>query len=56
MGSTISHYVPWTLGEEIVSTNGEQGVPADITGALNAQVFRSRHPGLQMARMQAGTR
>ncbi|MHB8669142.1 MAG: SDR family NAD(P)-dependent oxidoreductase [Acidimicrobiales bacterium] len=56
VGSTISHYIPWTLGDEVVSANGEQWVPADIAAAVNAQVFRSRHPGLQISRMQAGTR
>jgi NAD(P)-dependent dehydrogenase (short-subunit alcohol dehydrogenase family) len=51
VGSTISHYVPWTLGEAIDTPGGPaKWSPADIGPALNASVFHSRHPGLQMGR------
>ncbi|TMM14981.1 MAG: SDR family NAD(P)-dependent oxidoreductase [Actinobacteria bacterium] len=51
VGSSIAHYVPWTLGEGI-DTPGEPAKwsPADIGPAINASVFHSRHPGLQMGR------
>lgn len=51
VGSSIAHYVPWTLGESIEPRNGpEKWNPADIGPAVNAQVFHSRHPGLQITR------
>jgi short-subunit dehydrogenase len=51
VGSSITHYVPWTLGEGI-ETPGEPAKwsPSEIGPALNAAVFHSRHPGLQMGR------
>jgi NAD(P)-dependent dehydrogenase (short-subunit alcohol dehydrogenase family) len=48
VGSVISHYVPWTLGESVESKNKEKWNPADIGAAVNAGIFHSRHPGLQM--------
>jgi NAD(P)-dependent dehydrogenase (short-subunit alcohol dehydrogenase family) len=48
VGSVISHYVPWTLGASVESKNKEKWNPADIGAAVNAGIFHSRHPGLQM--------
>jgi NAD(P)-dependent dehydrogenase (short-subunit alcohol dehydrogenase family) len=54
VGSTITHYAPWTLGEGIDAPGGPaKWIPADIGPALNASVFHSRHPGLQMGRARA---
>jgi NAD(P)-dependent dehydrogenase (short-subunit alcohol dehydrogenase family) len=54
VGSTITHYAPWTLGEGIDTPGGPaKWSPADIGPALNASVFHSRHPGLQMGRARA---
>jgi hypothetical protein len=49
VGHRISHYVPWTLGAT-VETKGKPArwEPEDIGPAVNAQVFGSRAPGLQM--------
>jgi hypothetical protein len=48
VGNNITHYRPWALGDGITSKNGEQWDPGDIGNAINAAVFHSRHPGLQM--------
>jgi NAD(P)-dependent dehydrogenase (short-subunit alcohol dehydrogenase family) len=48
VGNNITHYQPWALGDGITSKNKEQWDPNDIGQAINAAVFRSRHPGLQM--------
>ena len=48
VGSTISHYVPWTLGATVESKNKEKWNAADIGPAVNAAIFHSRHPGLNM--------
>jgi hypothetical protein len=49
VGHRISHYVPWTLGAT-VETKGKPArwEPEDIGPAVNAHVFKSRAPGLQM--------
>jgi len=49
VGHRITHYVPWALGPT-VETKGKPArwEPEDIGPAVNAHVFRSRHPGLQM--------
>jgi NAD(P)-dependent dehydrogenase (short-subunit alcohol dehydrogenase family) len=56
VGSTIAHYQPWTLGEELQSPSGERWKPEEIGPAVNAHVFRSRNPGLQMGRMRSQTK
>jgi len=57
VGSTIARYQPWTLEDEIENPKGaEQFEPADIGPLVNAHVFRSRNPGLQMGRMRAQTK
>jgi len=57
VGSTIARYQPWTLEDEIENPKGaEQFEPADIGPLVNANVFRSRNPGLQMGRMRAQTK
>jgi NAD(P)-dependent dehydrogenase (short-subunit alcohol dehydrogenase family) len=57
VGSTIAHYRPWSLGEEIVNPKGEeQWDPADIGPEVNAWIFHTRNPGLQMGRMRSQTR
>jgi len=48
VGNNITHYRPWALGDGITSKNNEQWDPTDISAAINATVFPSRHPGLQM--------
>jgi hypothetical protein len=49
VGHRITHYVPWSLGPT-VETKGKPArwEPEDIGPAVNAHVFGSRHPGLQM--------
>jgi len=49
VGHRITHYVPWSLGPT-VETKGKPArwEPEDIGAAVNAHVFHSRHPGLQM--------
>ena len=49
VGHRITHYVPWALGPT-VETKGKPArwEPEDIGPAVNAHVFRSRHPGLQI--------
>ena len=53
VGTTITRYIPWTLGDEITEPKGGQWVPGEITAAINASIFHSRHPGLQMGKMAA---
>jgi len=49
VGHRITHYVPWTLGPTVEPKGGPaRWNPADIGPAVNAHVFGSRHPGLQM--------
>jgi NAD(P)-dependent dehydrogenase (short-subunit alcohol dehydrogenase family) len=48
VGNNITHYRPWALGEGITSKSKEQWDPTEIGPAINATVFHSRHPGLQM--------
>jgi len=49
VGHRITHYVPWSLGPTI-EPKGKPArwEPEDIGPAVNAHVFRSRAPGLQM--------
>jgi NAD(P)-dependent dehydrogenase (short-subunit alcohol dehydrogenase family) len=56
VGSTITHYVPWTLGESIETEPPAKWNPADITAAINSSIFHSRNAGLQMGKMRAQTR
>jgi NAD(P)-dependent dehydrogenase (short-subunit alcohol dehydrogenase family) len=49
VGHNITRYVPWTLGEGVDNPKGEaKWDPGDISAAVNAAVFHSRHPGLRM--------
>jgi NAD(P)-dependent dehydrogenase (short-subunit alcohol dehydrogenase family) len=48
VGNTIHHYQPWALGGSITSKDKGQWDPTAIGAAINASVFHSRHPGLQM--------
>jgi hypothetical protein len=49
VGHTITHYEPWSLGPTIEPKKGPaKWNPADIGAAVNAQIFHSRAPGLQM--------
>jgi NAD(P)-dependent dehydrogenase (short-subunit alcohol dehydrogenase family) len=49
VGATISHYEPWRLGASVDNPKGEaKWDPAAIAAEVNAQVFHSRHPGLNM--------
>jgi len=49
VGHRITHYVPWALGPTVETKGGPaRWEPEDIGPAVNAHVFRSRHPGLQM--------
>jgi NAD(P)-dependent dehydrogenase (short-subunit alcohol dehydrogenase family) len=54
IGNTITLYHPWTLGPSIEATTGDgrprKWEPAEIGAEVNAHIFRSRHPGLQMGR------
>jgi NAD(P)-dependent dehydrogenase (short-subunit alcohol dehydrogenase family) len=56
VGSTITHYIPWTLGDSIEMDPPAKWSPADITTAINASIFHSRNPGLQMGKMRSQTR
>ena len=57
VGSTIARYQPWTLQEELENPRGaEQWDPNDIGAVVNASVFHSRNPGLQMGAMRKSTR
>jgi NAD(P)-dependent dehydrogenase (short-subunit alcohol dehydrogenase family) len=48
VGNSIAHYTPWTVEPEIISKDGGQWASEDIGQAVYTQVFKSRHPGLQM--------
>jgi NAD(P)-dependent dehydrogenase (short-subunit alcohol dehydrogenase family) len=49
VGHRITHYEPWSLGTTIEPKKGPaRWDPADIGAAVNAQIFHSRAPGLQM--------
>ena len=48
VGNSISHYIPWTVGTEIISKDEGQWATEDIGQAVYTQIFKSRHPGLQM--------
>jgi NAD(P)-dependent dehydrogenase (short-subunit alcohol dehydrogenase family) len=49
VGHRITHYEPWSLGPTIEPKKGPaRWDPADIGPAVNAQIFHSRAPGLQM--------
>ncbi|HLG92969.1 MAG TPA: SDR family NAD(P)-dependent oxidoreductase, partial [Acidimicrobiales bacterium] len=51
VGSTIAHYRPWSLGDPIEPPKGPaKWEPAEIGPAVNAYIFHSRNPGLQMTR------
>lgn len=50
VGNTITHYVPWQLGASVTSKDKGQWDPTAIGAAVNAAVFHSRHPGLDMGR------
>ena len=53
VGNTIAYYKPWTLGGEILSktrTGPTKWDPADIANEINAWIFKTRNPGLQMGR------
>jgi NAD(P)-dependent dehydrogenase (short-subunit alcohol dehydrogenase family) len=57
VGSTIARYQPWTLQEELENPRGpETWDPNDIGAVVNASVFHSRNPGLQMGTMRKSTR
>src|SRR5438132_10744602 len=57
LGSTIARYEPWALGTELEDPKGAaKWEPADIGPELNAWVFHTRNPGLQLGRMRATTR
>ncbi|MEY2566789.1 MAG: hypothetical protein QOE35_1318 [Actinomycetota bacterium] len=49
VGSKIGHYLPWHVGTEIdTPKEPAKWKPADIGPAVNAKIFGSRNPGLQM--------
>jgi NAD(P)-dependent dehydrogenase (short-subunit alcohol dehydrogenase family) len=49
VGSKIGHYLPWHVGAEIdTPKEPAKWKPADIGPAVNAQIFGSRNPGLQL--------
>ena len=49
VGSKISHYIPWTIGKEIdTPKEPAKWKPENIGPAVNANIFGSRNPGLQM--------
>jgi NAD(P)-dependent dehydrogenase (short-subunit alcohol dehydrogenase family) len=54
VGNTISLYQPWALGPSIEATTSDgqprKWEPAEIGAQVNAHIFRTRHPGLQMGR------
>ncbi len=47
VGDSIAHYQPWTVGTEIVK-DGQRWEPDEIGPAVYAEIFKSRHPGLQI--------
>jgi NAD(P)-dependent dehydrogenase (short-subunit alcohol dehydrogenase family) len=49
VGHRITHYKPWSLGVTVETKGGPaRWEPADIGPAVNAYIFGSRAPGLQM--------
>jgi len=49
VGHRITHYLPWSLGPTVETKGGpKRWDPADIGAAVNAHVFGSRAPGLQL--------
>jgi NAD(P)-dependent dehydrogenase (short-subunit alcohol dehydrogenase family) len=54
VGNAITLYEPWTLGPSIEATTSDgqprKWDPAEIGAQVNAHIFRTRHPGLQMGR------
>jgi NAD(P)-dependent dehydrogenase (short-subunit alcohol dehydrogenase family) len=54
IGNTITLYQPWALGPSIEATTAEgqprKWAPGEIGAQVNAHIFRTRHPGLQMGR------
>jgi NAD(P)-dependent dehydrogenase (short-subunit alcohol dehydrogenase family) len=49
VGSKIGHYLPWHVGAEIdTPKEPAKWKPADIGPAVNANIFGSRNPGLQL--------
>ncbi|MGH9211464.1 MAG: SDR family NAD(P)-dependent oxidoreductase [Acidimicrobiales bacterium] len=54
LGNTIARYEPWQLGESLESVdrdgNPTRWEASEIGPAVNAAVFRSRNPGLQLRR------
>ena len=55
VGSSIARYIPWTLGPEIDS-DGQKWEPSKIGPEVNAWIFQTRNPGLQMRKMQSQTK
>jgi NAD(P)-dependent dehydrogenase (short-subunit alcohol dehydrogenase family) len=54
VGSTISRYEPWRIGEEIDNPKGAMAWDAaDIGEEMFSDVFHTRNPGLRLGRMQA---
>jgi len=49
VGASIAHYKPWALGAEITTPKEPaKWKPENIGAAVNATIFGSRNPGLQM--------
>jgi NAD(P)-dependent dehydrogenase (short-subunit alcohol dehydrogenase family) len=49
VGHTITRYIPWTLGAQIETKGGPAKWKAEEIGAaINASIFGSRNPGLQL--------
>jgi NAD(P)-dependent dehydrogenase (short-subunit alcohol dehydrogenase family) len=49
VGASIAHYKPWALGSEITTPKEPaKWKPENIGAAVNATIFGSRNPGLQM--------
>ncbi|HYA69102.1 MAG TPA: SDR family NAD(P)-dependent oxidoreductase [Acidimicrobiales bacterium] len=49
VGHRITHYVPWSLGTTVETKGGPKRWDAtDIGAAVNAHIFGSRAPGLQL--------
>ena len=52
VGNTITLYQPWALGPSIEATTRDgqpaKWAPSEIGAEVNAHIFRTRHPGLQI--------
>jgi NAD(P)-dependent dehydrogenase (short-subunit alcohol dehydrogenase family) len=49
VGDAIGHYLPWHIGAEVSTPKGpRKWKPAEITSAVNTEIFGSRSAGLQM--------